>query len=194
MSNNTNKKQCPECKEWFYGLKHHKCKKQDSFIRFGVSIELRKKIDEYAEFSNSTLSEFIRETIKEKIRHIEHPEQIVQSNKSQLNNTILEQLTLNTRKIIELQEQTNKRLEISEDIENTRHKIKELYEALREKNIISDFIKEIKIIEDLLKVHKSITPKQISKKTNIDSEDAFLILNKDDRFKLNITTGRYELR
>lgn len=194
MSNNTNKKQCPECKEWFYDLKHHKCKKQNSFIRFGVSKELRKKIEEYAEFSNSTLSEFIRESIKDKIRSIEHPEQFVQSNNSQLNNAILEQIALDTRIIIKLEEQRNKRLEIAEDIENIRQRIKEEYESLREKNLISDFTEETKIIADLLNVHKSLTLEQISKKTDIDPENALLILNKDSRFKLNITTGRYEKR
>ena len=103
---------------------------------------------------------------------------------------------MNTKKILELQEQTNQRISIAEDIENTRFLIKQEYEKLRGKGLVDDFSKEANIIIDLLKSHKSLTPEQIEKMTDkdIDSEEATLILQIDNRFKLNVVTGRYELR
>lgn len=170
--------------------------KQDSFIRFGVTEGQKKKIESYAKDFNKSLSDFIRDAIFDKIRRFEHPEQFYQGNMNQMNPAILEQLTLNTKKILELQEQTNQRIKIAEDIENTRLLIKQEYEKLREKGLIDDFSKEADIIIDLLKGHKSLTPEQIEKMTKkeINDEKATLILQIDNRFKLNVVTGRYELR
>lgn len=117
----------------------------------------------------------------------------MQSNISYINPDILEKITLNTKKIIELQEETNKRLEIAKDIEKTRKAIKQEYNKLREKDLVNDFSKEANIIYDLLIAHKSLTLEQISKKIDLDIDDTLLILQIDKRFKLNITTGRFEL-
>jgi len=170
--------------------------KQDSFIRFGVTESTKKKIEKYAKEDDKSLSEFIREVISENFRRIEHPELFYQEKTNQINPAILEQLTLNTKKILELQEQTNQRIRIAEDIENTKLLIKQEYEKLRKKGLIDDFSKEADDISNLLKGHKSLTPEQIEKMTNkeIDAEKATLILQIDNRFKLNVTTGRYELR
>jgi len=170
--------------------------KQDSFIRFGVTKGQKEKIERYAKEYDKSLSDFIRDVIFEYFRSLEHPEQFNRGNTNQMNPAILEQLTLNTKKILELQEQTNQRIRIAEDIENTRLLIKQEYEKLREKGLINDFSKEAEIIVDLLKGRKSLTPEQIEEMTDkdIDSEKATLILQLDNRFKLNVTTGRYELR
>ena len=176
--------------------KKNDSEKQDSFIRFGVTEGKKKKIESYAKEYDKSVSNFIRDVIDEKFRSIEHPEQFSQGNVNQMNPAILEQLTLNTKKILELQEQTNQRIRIAEDIENTRLLIKQEYEKLREKGLIDDFSKEADNIVDLLKGHKSLTPEQIEKMTKkeINTEKATLILQIDNRFKLNVVTGRYELR
>lgn len=170
--------------------------KQDSFIRFGVTKGQKKKIESYAKDFNKSLSDFIRDAIFDKIRRFENPEQFYQGNINQMNPAILEQLTLNTKKILELQEQTNERMKIAEDMENTRLLIKQEYEKLRKKGLVDDFSKEADDIWNLLKGHKSLTPEQIEKMTDkeIDAEKATLILQIDNRFKLNVITGRYELR
>ena len=168
--------------------------KQDSFIRFGVTEDQKKKIESFAKEFNKSLSDFIRDAIFDKIRRFEHPEQFSQGNISQMNSAILEQLTLNTKKILELQEKTNEKIEIAEDIENTILIIKEQYDKLKVKGLINDFSKESEIIEVLLKNHNSLTPDKISKISNLEIDDIILILNAFDKFKLNITTGRYELR
>ena len=170
--------------------------KQDSFIRFGVTEDQKGKIEKYAKENDKSLSEYIREVIFEEFRRIEHPEQFAQGTVNQMNPAILEQLTLNTQKILELQEQTNERTKIAEDIENTRFLIKQEYEKLKQKGIIDAFSKEADDIKDLLKSHKSLTPEQIENMTKkeIDTEKATMILQVDNRFKLNVATGRYELR
>lgn len=62
-----------------------------------------------------------------------------------------------------------------------------------EKRLIDDLSKEANMINDLLIANKSLTLEQISNKTNLDEEDILLILQTDNRFKLNITSGRFEL-
>jgi len=168
--------------------------KFDSFIRFGVTKDQKMKIIKIAEETNKSLSEFIRDAIFEKIRNIEYPEQATHIKTSYIPQEILEQIMLKAEKIIELQEEANKRLRISQDIEETRMAIKQEYEKLRNLGKINDLSKEANLIFNLLNGHKSLTPDQISKKTNLDIEKVFLILQVDNRFKLNITTGRYELR
>ena len=170
--------------------------KQDSFIRFGVTEGKKKKIERYAKEYDKSVSNFIRDVIDDEFRRVEHPEQFAQGTVNQINPAILEQLTLNTQKILKLQEQTNERTKIADDIENTRLLIKQEYGKLREKGLIDDFSKEADDISNLLKSHKSLTPEQIENMTKkeIDTEKATMILQIDNRFKLNVTTGRYESR
>ena len=124
----------------------------------------------------------------------EFPEQFKQSNIEQIDPKTLEEIKRNMEKSLELQEQMNDRLNIAENIESITKAIKDQYNKLKKKNLISDFSKESNLIIDLLKGRKSFTPEQISKMINLDIDEIFLILNVDNRFKLNITTGRYELR
>lgn len=152
------------------------------------------KVTQFAKAFNKNVRDFIRDTVLEKIRTTEFPEQFKQTNIEQIDPKILEEIKRNIETSIELQKLTNKRLNIAEDIESTIQAIKEEYNKLKKKNQISDFSKESKLIIDLLKTHKSLTPEQISKMINLEIDNILLMLNTSNQFKLNITTGRYELR
>jgi len=154
----------------------------------------KEKIKRFAESSNKNIRDFIRDSVFETIRMIEHPEQFKQTNIEQIDPKTLEEIKRNMEISLKLQEQMNKRLNIAENIESNIQAIKEQYSILKEKNLISDFSKESNLIVDLLKDRRSFTPEQISKMINLDIDDILLILNTSNQFKLNITTGRYELR
>jgi len=154
----------------------------------------KEKIKQFAEDSNKNIRDFIRDAVFDKIRMIEHPEQFKQTNIEQIDPGILEEIKRNMELSIELQKLTNERLNIAENIESITKAIKDQYNKLKKKDLISDFSKESNLIADLLKDHKSLTSDQISKMINLDIDDVLLILNTSNQFKLNITTGRYELR
>lgn len=154
----------------------------------------KEKIKRFAKSSNRSIRDFIRYSVFDKIRMIEHPEQFKQTNIDQIDPKTLEEIKRKMEISIELQEQMNERLNIAENIESTTQAIKEQYSILKEKNLISDFSKESNLIADLLKDRRSFTPEQISKMIDLDIDDILLILNTSNQFKLNIITGRYELR
>jgi len=154
----------------------------------------KEKIEQFAEASNKNVRDFIRDSVFEKIRTIEFPEQFKQTNIDQIDPDTLEEIKRNMEKSLELQKFMNERLNIAENIESIVQAINEQYSKLRRKNLISEFSKESELIIDLLKTHKSLTLDQISKMINLDIDDVLLILNTSNQFKLNITTGRYELR
>ena len=72
--------------------------------------------------------------------------------------------------------------------------MKDQNKKLEKANLISNFSEESEEIRDLLKAHKSLSPDQINKMSQINLDNIILILTTFDKFKLNITTGRYELR
>lgn len=154
----------------------------------------KEKIKQFAEASNKNVRDFIRDAVFETIRMLEFPEQFKQTNIDQIDPGTLEEIKRNMEKSLELQKLMNERLNIAENIESITKAIKDQYNKLKKKNLISEFSKESNLIIDLLKGHKSLTPEQISKMINLDIDDILLILNTSNQFKLNITTGRYELR
>ncbi len=160
----------------------------------------KEKLEQFAKASNETTREFIRNAVFEKIRSLEHPEQFKQTNIEQIDPNTLEEIKRGIEESIELQKLTNERLNIAENIDSIIQAVNEQYDKLKKKNLISDLSKEADFISELLEDHKSLTPDQIRKmvnfelKTNFEINDILLIINVDNRFKLNITTGRYELR
>lgn len=160
----------------------------------------KKKIKKFARDSRKTTREFIRNAVFEKIRRLEYPEQFKQSNIEQIDPKTLEEIKKGIEESIELQKLTNERLTIAENIESIIQAINQEYNKLKKKSLIEDYSREADFIFELLENHKSLTPNQICKmanrelETNLDINDILLILNTDYRFKLNITTGRYELR
>jgi hypothetical protein len=170
-------------------------RKRPKFIQVTLTEKERDTIEAYAKKEKESMSTFCRRAIFDYIRRKEHPE-LFKNGITANNPEILEEIIQRTNKIIELQELTNKQLLISNEVKNFSNKIKKLYEQLREKNKISDFSKEIQEITDLLKINNSLTPQEISNKANIDIsvEDVLLIIQTNDKFKLNIKNGKCELK
>lgn len=141
-----------------------------------------------------TTSEFIRQSIRDKIRRIKKPERYQQSNTSQFSPEMLKKIAEDTQKILELQRKEENRKEIYENLLETSEAIQEEYKRLKEKGLMSDLSKEQETIKKLLTGHKSLTPKQISAMTKIGSKKVIFIITNSQEFKLNITTGRYSNR
>ncbi len=158
------------------------------FIQFSVSDDLKNDIEEWTGKSSfNTISDFVRNAVVEKIRNLKNPK-LNQSNlkDSQINASMLEQLTKNTQKLILLQEKTIDRSKIFDEMKADLERIKKF-------SIKQGLVQESEIIYNLLKAHQSLSQKQIIEKTNLEKDTIFQILSTDDRFKLNIK-GRFCLK
>lgn len=158
------------------------------FIQFSVSDDLKDDIEEWTEKSPfKTISDFVRNAVSEKIRTLKNP-QSNQSNikDSQINASVLEELTKNTQKLLLLQEKTLERSKIFDEMKADLERIKKF-------SIKQGLVDESEIIYNLLKAHQSLSQKQIIEKTNLDKDTIFQILSTDNRFKLNIK-GRFCLK
>lgn len=174
--------------------KQKKKEKRDNVVHIAFTKSWKKHIKAQAKTDNMTISEFVRQAVFEKMRREEFPEQFKQTNIDQIDPNTLEEIKRYMEKSIELEEEIKDRLKIAENIESITKAIKDQYNKLKKENLISGFSKESNLIVDLFKTHKSLTPDQISKLINLDIDDVLLILNTSNRFKLNIITGKYELR
>jgi len=139
------------------------------------------------------MSTFCRRAIFDYIRRKENPE-LFNNNITSNNPEMLEEIMQKTKKMIELQELTNKKAAGFNEIEEYRAKIKEIYNKLRKEKKVSDFSKEIQEITDLLKIHNSLTPQRLSNLSKLEIEDILLIIETNNNFKLNISNGKVELK
>ncbi len=156
------------------------------YIQFTVSNDLRKNIEEWTEKSIfTTISDFIRNAVEEKIRRLKNPELFQSKSNSQINPAIFNQMLKQSEKSNILQEKVLERMRIFDEMR------KDLYQ-IRRFSIKEDLIQETKTIINLLKAHKTLSQKQIIEKTNLDKETVFQIVSTDDRIKLNMN-GRFEL-
>lgn len=155
-----------------------------NYVQFTVSDDFKQSIEAYSEECGfKTNSDFIRAAIREKIDRIENPIPI--QNRA-LNPALFEQITKNTQKTLELQDLILKRL-------NIFNEMKEILTLIKEYSV-KDLTKESKNIENLLKAHKQLSIKQIAEKTNINEKTVIeIIAANDDKFELDIDSGRFKL-
>ena len=139
-----------------------------------------------------TASEFIRESIREKIKRIKNP--AMNQGSIQFNPEILLKISNDTRKLLEIGEEKKKRDEAINNILETSEAIQEEYKKLKEKGALLGLKRETMRIKKLLDGHKSLTPKQISDMTKIELNNVVLIITNRKFFKLNVATGRYSNR
>ncbi|HEC40052.1 hypothetical protein LCGC14_1175000 [marine sediment metagenome] len=165
-------------------------KVRDKIVHIAFSEDEKNEIKDFADISGTTSSEWIRQSIRERIRRIKNPE----SNQSQYSPELLKKISADTQKILELQREKENRIEIYENLLETSEAIQDEYKRLKEKGLMADLSEEQEIIKKLLTGHKSLTPKQISDMTKIESNKVSFIITNRDFFKLNITTGRYSKR
>ena len=158
------------------------------FIQVSLSQEEKEKIDDIAKKRHTSMSNFCRIAIFDYVRKLENPELFQGSSNIQFNPIILEQLTQNTKKIMELQELTLERKNILNFMNNSLTVIKKfsLKADSNTKNIIIN----------LFKAHDTLNPKEIIDKTNLDREVVFSVLSalhEEDYIELT-PKGRYRLK
>ena len=152
----------------------------------------KSKIQEYADNSDMTVSEFIRQATRDKIRKIDYPEQI--SNQPVITPEILLKISKNTDKLLELQQEKEREKEIIKNLLQTSDALQNEYHRLMEKGLMSELTEETKTIQNLLRGHKSLSPNQIIDMTNIEKDKVLFVITNLKLFKLNVITGKYQLR
>jgi len=156
------------------------------FIQFTVSEGLRKDIEVFTEKSTfTTISDFVRNAVEEKIRKLKNPEQL-QSKILEVNPAIMEQYLKNSQKYNSLEEKILERMKIFDEM-------KADLDLIKKYSLKQGLTSETTKIMNLLKAHKSLTIKQIIDKTNFDKDLIFQIVSNDKKFKLNMN-GRIQLK
>lgn len=157
--------------------------KRDKVVHIAFTEEEKKKIRDLAKSDNMTSSEFVRQSVKDRIRRIENP--LMFSNQN-LDNEVLQ-------KIYKLQLEQKQLLE-----SNVKHgkivnsNMKQLKERVNDQQV--KLYRERVI--DILRNHGSLRVEQISEKTSIDDDDIIKVLSvlqEENIVKLNIQTGRWDL-
>jgi len=164
----------------------NKDKNRNKFIKFGVTETEKEKFQKFAEESNMSTSEFIRQSCYEKIRRIEHPEIYMQT-KNNMNPLIFEQISRDLKKQIEMQKLALKRQEQFDEITKTLELI-QIYSKGR------NLTEEAKVIDNLFEAHKSLSQHQIMEKTGFDKDIVWAIISNKEKYELNITNGKFSLR
>jgi len=191
---------CPECKSdnieltekkgSFSTYKSIECKNEFDirvFIQISLSKEEKDKIKEFAKKTHNSMSKFCKEAIFKRIEDLEKPEEKQTNNISQINPALIEQLTKNTQKMLELQQLTLERTSIMNGMKNT-------LEVLLKQSTKPD--QESKdLVISLFKAHNSLNPKEIRDKTNLDEETIFNIIAElhEENFIQLTSRGRYKL-
>jgi len=146
------------------------------FIQFSVSDKFKERIEKMAENGGfTTVSDFIREAIKDKIRRIEHPE-IFNESKTRIDNDkmkkLLEMSGINSEKI-------DKVLKKFDKIERIERNLQLLFN-LENREVLKE--KEKEVIE-LLQEHKILFPKKIMELTNINRKELYAIISDSDKYR-----------
>lgn len=148
------------------------------FIQFSVSEGFKEKIELMAKKGGfTTVSDFVRETIKDKIRRIEHPEIFTVSKLNADNDTL--------KKLLEMSGITSEKIDTLLDkfeyIEKIERNLQLLFnmenrEALKEK--------EKEVIE-LLQEYNVLFPKKIMELAHIDRNELYQIISDLNKFSIN---------
>ena len=152
------------------------------------------RIKEYADDSEMTVSEFIRQATRDKIRRIDNPEQSNISNLPVITPEMLLKISKNTEKLLELQQEKKREKDIIQTLLETSEALQSEYHRLMDKGLMSELTEETRTIQNLLRGHKSLSPNQIIDMTNIEKDKVLFVITNLKLFKLNVITGKYQLR
>ncbi|MHA1195756.1 MAG: DUF6290 family protein [Promethearchaeota archaeon] len=157
------------------------------FIQIHLSKKEKEKISEYAKKEHITMSGFCKKAIFDYIRRIENPEKFDGLKVTQFNPLMIEQISNNMKKLLELQDLTLERMNIIEKMNQTLDLI--------QKHAIKTDLTSKNVVLNLFKAFKSLNAKEIIQKTNLDKEIVFSILAELQKEKLiRLTTrGRFTL-
>lgn len=158
------------------------------FIQVSLSKEEKKEIKEFAKERHTSASNIMREAIFDYIRRIKNPEMFNQTTNLQFNPIVLEQMTKNIKKILELQQLTLEKMNVISEMKKAIGLIKKF-------SIKSDMNTRDTIF-NLFQAHNTLNPKEIIEKTNLDKEIVFSIiseLHNEEIIQLT-SKGRYKLK
>lgn len=167
---------------------------RDLKIHIRVSEEEREVINKYAEEASTSISEFIRQCIFEKIRILESPNnEYSTSGSSQLDDYFLQNINENIEKIANSQQiimDNTSLINKMYDIVRMSYRRGESYPSM---GALTEIHKQIL---QIIETKKSATLNDIVEITGLDVNIAEMHIKElidIERVKLNITTGRYSL-
>jgi len=143
----------------------------------------KESIIRHAKSSKMTISEFIRQGVFDKIRRIENPD-LFNQNSNQFNTDLLRRLLENVEDIAEQKKFESEQTELSYKMEKLQNTIQAVFE---------DVPRAKKKILNLLRVHKALYKGEIMEYTDLSRKTVIKVLSNPE-FKLNIDTGKFELR
>jgi len=130
---------------------------RDKMVHIAFSPSEKKRIKHYAKESNTTLSEFIRQAIYDKIMRIDNPEKFGHV----YNEQRLKEIEENQKQQLKMQELLIERMRVFNGINETM-------EALKPTLSIKEKQKQCEAITTFVKHYKRITLSQLEKLTNYD--------------------------
>jgi len=148
---------------------------RDKTVHIAFSESEKNKIRDYAKEGNTTISEFIRQAIYDKMRVIENPEKY-------------QDITSSEQQLKEIQETQKKQMELQNLIlerMNVVNGINETFEAL--KPLISkEKVKEIcDTIISMLKVHKTLKIEKLMLLTGFDKKVVYDCIAVNEKLVIN---------
>lgn len=158
-------------------------------IQIYVPEKKKEEIESVANDLETSISEFIRQAINKEIRRIKYPEKFQPTNQ-QINPLILEQISKNTKKNLELSELMAQRQNKFDGLMESFDLI-QLYITPEELDALKDDIKEIR---NMLTAHKALNIKEIVEKTGIMNKKITKIVSNRSMFKYDISTERFSLK
>ena len=148
-----------------------------TFIQFSVSDEFKEKIELMAGKGGfTTISDFVRDAIKDKIRRIEHPE-IFNESRLEIDNGTL-------KRLLEMSGIASEKIDTLlgkfEKIEKIERNLQLLFN-LENREVLKE--KEEEVIK-LLQEHTVLFPKKIMELTHIDRNELYQIISDLDKFSI----------
>lgn len=155
-----------------------------SVFHVSISESEKEQVRKIAKESNMSISEFIRQSVFDKISRIENPD--IENNSSNDDSLILEYLRNNDKRLSAMEKLLRERLTNGKVIKNSLEEIK-----IRMNNKTVEILKR-KVIA-ILKEHGKLRPKEISEIMGVEVHEIYKVISDDSIFSLDITSGRIEL-
>ena len=134
-------------------------KPKDEMIHFAYTKEEKNKLEDFAKKSNTSISEFIRQAILDKIRRIENPD--LYNPGINFNKEFLEKILKNQKLLDERNQLILERLDTYAQIVNTLKLLKP--------NINNQYLKEkMEKMRNVLKTYEELKPKKLEELTGFN--------------------------
>lgn len=154
-------------------IENNKNDLRENMIHIAFSNSEKERIKDYAKESDTTISEFIRQAISDKILRIENPEMFSVNNEERMR-----EIEVNQKKQLELSELLLKRIEIVNGINETMKALKPLVNKQDMKEICDTII-------SMLKIHESIKIDKLILLTSFQRKDIYDCIAINNKLAIN---------